>query len=262
MLFAAIREGAGSFILDNLVAPLGGAPINQFLTEPRYSGRILGQSENDTLPNTTMFLCTGNNVAFLGDTCRRVMVCRIDAAMEQPYLREFAFDPMAFVQAERARLVVAALTIIRAYLHAAPQERPATGRLASFEPWDDLVRQTVCWIAKQQDGIPLADPKCSIDVNHAADPHKSMLAAVFTAWQQTFGRRAVTAKEVLDASMGAFGDNPLADALEEVAAQGSGQLTAKRLGWWLKRHQGEYAGGLRVMQIPNQKLGAKWQVNP
>ncbi len=73
-----------------------------------------------------------------------------DARMEQPYTREFAFCPLTRVLAQRMELVVAALTLIRAWITAG-RPRHGQGRAGSFEAWDDLVRQVVCWIATWDD---------------------------------------------------------------------------------------------------------------
>ena len=46
------------------------------------------------------------------DTCRRVLLARIDPKSEQPFAREFAFDPATVVTRQRQQLVVDMLTII------------------------------------------------------------------------------------------------------------------------------------------------------
>lgn len=135
----------GCVIWDNLTHPIDGASINNFLTAPIFKDRILGVSENEALPNSAMFLVTGNNVRIVGDAARRFVICRIDAEIEQPYLREFSFDPLQRVIANRLDMVIAALTLIRGYI-AAGRPRMAPGNTASFEVWDGLVRQTVCWV--------------------------------------------------------------------------------------------------------------------
>ena len=253
-LFAALREGAGSVLLDNLIAPLGGAALNQFLTEPHYSSRILGISENQTVPNTSMFVVTGNNLAFIGDTCRRILPCRIDAESETPYLRRFEFDPLDLVRSGRHRLVVAVLTLLRAY-QAAGAPVVAAGSLASFERWDGIVRQAVCWLAQAQDQIELGDPAASIASNVREDSHKSSLRSVLEAWRDCFGERAVSAQEVLDH----FGDEGLEKALRELESQRGGGLNAQRLGKWLSRHKDEFAGGLRFVRVVNAEKCTLWR---
>lgn len=253
-LFAALREGAGCIVLDNLIAPLGGAALNQFLTESQYSSRILGVSENQTVPNTSMFVVTGNNLAFIGDTCRRILPCRIDAESETPYLRRFAFDPLDLVRSGRRRLVVAALTLLRAY-QAAGAPVVAAGSLASFEKWDAIVRQAVCWLGLEQEKLELGDPAVAIASNIREDSHKSSLRAVLEAWRDCFGERAVSAQEVLDQ----FSDEALVAALRELESQRGGALNAQRFGKWLARHKDEIAAGLRFVRVVNAEKCTLWR---
>ena len=46
---------------------------------------------------------------------RRTVLCSLDAGVERPELREFAFDPIARVLENRGAYVAAAITISRAY---------------------------------------------------------------------------------------------------------------------------------------------------
>ncbi len=89
-----------------------------------------------SLPNRAMFVATGNNIRLTGDTCRRIFIARMDAQTEQPYARDFEFDPVQWVERDRRRLVLDALTIIRAYI-VAGRPKLGNGRMASFELWDD-----------------------------------------------------------------------------------------------------------------------------
>lgn len=102
-----------------------------------------------------MFIATGNNLRMTSDTCRRVLTARIDAQSETPYARGFSFDPAQMVQTDRLAYVVAALTIVRAYITAG-RPKMAKGRTASFEHWDDLVRQPICWLAQMVASIRYA----------------------------------------------------------------------------------------------------------
>jgi len=126
---------------------LDNAAIDSFITSPSYKDRILGESTTQELPNKALFLMTGNNLVLTGDTYRRVLIVRLDAQQEQPFTREFAFNPLDEVINNRQQMVVAALTIVRAYITAG-RPKAAPGRIASFELWDDLVRQPLCWLRK------------------------------------------------------------------------------------------------------------------
>lgn len=240
-LFAAAREGVGAIIWDNVTRPLDGAALNAWLTADTIADRILGQSETSAVPNRAMFITTGNNIRIVGDTCRRMLVCRIDARSETPYLRSFKYDPLQWVRDRRQRLVRAALTILRGYQVAGSPL--GEGRMASFEVWNDLVRQAVVWLGQTVGGF--ADPALSALRNAAQDPVKGTLATVLSAWRGVFGNRPVTAGEVWAKAFEEFSDgaSALRAAIEDIA-EGDKNFNARRLGLWLAKHKGEIAHAL------------------
>ena len=261
VLFAAVREGAGVVIWDNLIRALQGAPLNMFLTTEVFADRILGVSETAAPPNRALFIATGNNVRLVGDTCRRVLVCRIDSRVEVPYLRRFEFDPLAWVRDRRQPLVRAGLTILRGYQ--ARGMAVATGRMASFEVWDDLVRQCVAWLGEVDSGIGFADPAASALHNTAEDPAKATLAAVLRAWHAAFADQAVSVGEAwkrADGEIGIERDSQLRDAIEAVA-EGDSHFNTRRFGGWLRQHAEEIAAGMRFVSEPDSARNMNlWRV--
>lgn len=260
ILFAELRQGAEAVIFDNVPGAFGGPAIDQFVTEPLYAGRILGVSESVALPNRALLLVTGNNIAIRADTVRRVLVVRIDPKIETPYTRAFEFDPLQRVRANRLELVTAGLTILRAYVQAG-SPRMAAGNTASFEDWDRLVRQAVCWIAAEQAEIPLADPILTIATNAARDDTRGLLRALLQAWAAAFGEQRVTAAQVLEHRDAGSVDG-LAEALDAIEAEAPGVLSPRRLGKYLARHRDELAGGLRLEGLPDRDGVVRWRVAP
>lgn len=245
-LFAALREGARVLLWDNVREPLGCAALDSFLTAGTFSDRILGVSETATLPNRAQFIATGNNLRLTGDTCRRVFLARLDAQVETPYARDFDFDPAQRIEAERTRFVVAALTIIRAYIVAGRPKRGA-GRTASFELWDDLVRQPICWlktlVAEAADAeLPaLDDPLLAAQRAFDQDPETTKHTALLHAWHGAFGDLPTT---VAGAVRRAGTDEALQAALEEIGGQGQ-RINVRIVGRWIERHIGRRVGALR-----------------
>lgn len=240
-LFASLREGSGCIIWDNVTHPIDGAAINNFLTAPVFKDRILGVSQNEALPNSAMFLATGNNIRVAGDAARRFVVCRIDARVEQPYLREFNFDPLQWVVAHRTELVIAALTLIRGYI-AAGSPRMVPGNTASFEVWDRLVRQAVCWVG-------FGDPMKTVEKNAATDPHKGLLLSILETWFGYLGNSELTSAEAFSKSrpLGPGADlsahTAFASAVGALSSGKHDDLTAHRLGLYLAKHEDEVIGG-------------------
>ncbi len=263
-LFAVLREGHRVVLWDNLREPLGSASLDAFLTAPTFSDRVLGSSETVTLPNRALFIATGNNLRMTSDTCRRVLTARIDAQSETPYARDFSFDPAQTVQADRLAYVVAALTIVRAHI-AAGRPKMAKGRTASFEHWDDLVRQPICWLAQrvrelsdaEREGLPLlADPMEAAARAFDQDPETTKLRALLEAWHSAFGSEQATVGAVIRK-----GDTQvlLAMALDDIAGQ-NGKLNSRILGRWLERMQGRIVDGKRFARVGHRQGLLHWAV--
>ena len=167
-LLAALREGKPGILLDNVRGQFGSAALEAFLTSEHYSDRVLGVSTILALPTNVMFLISGNNFHPTGDLYRRLLTTRIDAQTDAPERRSFEIDPLAYCRDHRQELVAAALTLLRGFVIAG-KPRLTPDRLASFEDWDDLIRQCVLWMAKQ--GIAdLGDPTACIQATKRKSP--------------------------------------------------------------------------------------------
>ena len=266
-LFAALRGGSKVLLWDNVRDPLGNSVIDSFLTSSLFADRVLGVSENVELPNRALFLVSGNNLVLTGDTHRRILLARLDAQIETPFKREFTFDPLTEVIKNRQSLVVAALTIVRAYITAG-RPKAAAGRIASFELWDDLVRQPLCWLRERMlasgrdlTDLPVfVDPADSIDRAASENPETSKLAALLNAWIATFGTTPTSpAQAITKATDLVSAQSVLRDALDEIAGQNN-KLNVRILGRWLERHSGQLCTGLRLV-LANKTNGLKrWTV--
>jgi hypothetical protein len=261
-LFAALREGARILLWDNVREPLGCSALDSFLTAATFKDRILGSSETASLPNRALFVATGNNLRLTGDTCRRIFLARLDAETDTPYARDFDFDPVQELQRERTRYVVAALTIIRAYIHAG-RPKVGRGRTASFELWDDLVRQPICWLAgvRRLDfhgALPIwDDPLMAAQRAFDQDPETTKQAALLHAWHGAFPELPMT---VAAAIRRAETDETLRAALEEVGGQGN-KINSRIVGRWIERQVGRRIGGLRFERGSKLDGLTRWAVH-
>ena len=265
-LFAVLREGQRVVLWDNVREPLGSASLDAFLTAPTFADRVLGSSETITLPNRALFIATGNNLRMTSDTCRRVLTARIDAQSETPYTRDFSFDPAQMMQTDRLAYVVAALTIVRAYISAG-RPKMAKGRTASFEHWDDLVRQPICWLAHQVAaiagtaegaGLPtLSDPMEAAARAFEQDPETTKLRALVEAWFAAFGPDQTTVGGAIRRS---DTDALLAMAMDDIAGQ-AGKINSRMLGRWIERMQGRIVDGKRFVRIGHRAGLLHWAVH-
>ncbi len=192
-LLAIGIEAPQVVVIDNIDGEFGCPSLDSALTAGCISDRILGVSETKTVPLTAVFVATGNNIQYRGDLARRVVPIDLDPACENPEDRDgFRHaDLLGYVRAERPRLVVAALTLLRAYCIAGkpPHNKPAKG---SFESWDRLVRGAIIWAGG-------ADPLGGTDRLRAnGDSERDKHRALLAAWRSTFTEIAITAPEILD----------------------------------------------------------------
>jgi hypothetical protein len=249
----ALAKGKSVVIFDNMETQLKSPVLAAFLTSPRWSDRLLGGNTEIEADNRMLVLITGNNLAPVGDIVRRLLTIRIDPQLEasEVWKREFAVDPLDYIVRNRQRLVVAALTLLSGYI-AAGRPKPAAGRLASFEQWDDLIRQTVVWLSQQ--GIPgLCDPTARLAEAAATDPDALRLAFLAQQWHGQYGSTAQPLNQVI-------GCGNLADVLKEVAADPRGFLNVKILAAYLRKRIGKIVDGFRFERLQGRSNTALWRV--
>ena len=90
-LLSHLRVGAASIVWDNI--PRGAViqcpHLERALTSAEYTDRVLGVSEQLTVPSLTVMLFTGNNIAPAGDMASRSLVCSLDVTRPDPENRSF-----------------------------------------------------------------------------------------------------------------------------------------------------------------------------
>ncbi len=198
-LLSALLAGTTGLIWDNVLGTFDSPSLAAFLTSSTYSDRILGVSRAATLPNRALLAITGNNLTPAGDMVRRILAVRIDPGTDTPHAREFDLDPLAFVAEHRDDLVLAALTLVRGWLTSGAP--PATGRMASFEDWNDLVRNTVAWVARVIAPGAYADPMDAVTRALANDPELEALSELLQALEAKYGHAPFTSADVMKAVM-------------------------------------------------------------
>ena len=254
-LFTALRTGAKALIWDNIIGTFDSASMAAFITAPTWIDRVLGKSEAPSLPNRALLILTGNNMSLAGDLPRRVIICRIDPETEQPFARQFDLDPLQWVLDNRVDMLIAACTLIRArFTH---MTQPAPGRLASFEAWDDLVRQTIAWADKALAPGQFGDPMDLVREAQAAAPEADALFALLDALRDQFGTAEFTAKDVQTRANGCITQGPLEVALVDLAGDRA-LSSARSLGRVLKYREGRIVHGLRL--VGRQDLHSKIRV--
>jgi hypothetical protein len=288
-IFAMLLEGRRVIVFDNVIGEVDSASLAAVYTSPTYSDRILGKSSSGTVPTNALILMSGNNITLKGDLPRRVLKCRIDPKTETPHQRSFDFDPAAMVRDHRQQIVAAALTIINGFITLGKGVALGKGRTASFDAWDDIIRQTVCWLADLQkrhllpsgqtpDGLAcprLVDPLDAIADALAVDPGILQLGRLLDAWSSTIGTgyanaSKMTVKELVKA-YGYFKpatpgeSDPDCPTLAEVFAEIAGaprtsEINNKKLGTYFAAHADRVLHGRAMRQGKPYQGAATWWV--
>jgi hypothetical protein len=249
-LLAIAMESPPMVVIDNVEGALGSASLSMALTAGVVSERQLGATKMVTASLRPVWVVTGNNVQLKGDLGRRVVPIDLDPKVEHPEDRTFKrSDLVDYVQENRPRLVIAALTILRTFVVAGwpAHNLPPKG---SFEAWDRLVRSAIIWTGT-------ADPLGGVQrIREQADEDLDRLRALLAAWVGLLRSDPVT---IADAIRRAGDSGDLHDAL---AAYGrSGQPEARALGYALRKAQGRVVAGLAFRRdAPDRNGIARWAV--
>jgi bifunctional DNA primase/polymerase-like protein len=252
-ILAVLMEGQPVACVDNVERPLGGPALCSVLTQETWRDRVLGVSRTVSVPTAVTWIATGNNIIIVGDLVSRVVPCDIDPRVEHPEERSFEIKPREYVLQHRAELVVAALTILRAY-HVAGLPDQGLSVFGRFEDWSDLIRSALVWAGE-------VDPCEGRKRLRRIDPIGRHIQAVLEHWHEALGSREVSTHEVIRAATAEpeKAERAFYACLWEVAA-GEGGIDARRLGHWLARHERRREGGLHVERAGERQGVALWMV--
>ena len=126
-------------VIDNVKGLFGGSAIEQVLTSRTVEFRLFGTQQLRTFPWRTVTMVSGNNVNLTEDMVRRTLMARLESPLERPQDRTDFKRPelVAWAMKERPRLVVLALTVLRAF---AAHGWPDSGvRMASYQSFARIV---------------------------------------------------------------------------------------------------------------------------
>ena len=250
LLLAELMRGPAVIEFDNMTTDIiPHKSLCTALTSESLSGRILGVSKTASVSTKSLFLSSGNNVSPVRDMTRRCITINLNPMVETPATRTFKRPELhREIQKNRALYVAAGLKIILAFIEAG---KPMTTckALAGFGNWSDLCRQSLLWLG-------LADPATSIFEAMAEDPDRELLDRLLAVWHRHF---PTTAAMVRNLMIRVPNDKDLEEVLRDIAEE-RGEINRRRLGWWLKRHEGRVVNGLRLLKDSGSGNASAWRV--
>jgi hypothetical protein len=213
-----------------------------------------------------IFLVTGNNLQYVGDLARRVVPIALDPKMEKPEERTGFQHPdlLAHVAHVRPRLVIAALTLLKAYF-AAGCPSQVLSAYDSFQPWSDLIRSALVWAGEEE-------PCTGRKTIEAQDLGYEAPAGLLNAWHACYPTGAKITLKRLKQDITVYKDSSVPpapnewDDLEHAVFefdQGSARTKAidiRTLSNALKHVQGRVIDKKRFMPAGTSKRAVEWKV--
>jgi len=241
---AALLAGRSHVVIDNVRRRLDSAALASAITAPSWEDRRLGASEMIRVPARSVWACSGNNVALSDEMTRRSIRLRLDPGRDRPQLRTGFRHPdlLAWVRGNRAALVWAALTMIRAWL-AAGRPCPSATILGGFEAWSRVVGGVleVAGVSGFLDNLT--------DFYAEAEAGDDNWRGLVSAWHSEHGEAEVAARDLVTLAV---------ESLDLGEADHLGLV--KRLGRRLREQRGRVFEDLRVEQPRVVRGSALWRV--
>jgi hypothetical protein len=230
---AVLSESPVFILLDNLNHTLDSGALASVLTCRVWRDRVLGFTKTATLPNTAVWLGSGNNARLSRELIRRTVLTRLDAGLDAPWERTEFRHPnlIRWALDHRGELVWSALTLCRAWLAAG---RPAGKQtLGMFESWAEVIGGIL-----DVAGVPgLLGNAREFRASHA--DKVSEWRAFVVSWWQEFCDRTVGVEDL-------FGLADRQKLLDSVMGDKGERSQRTRLGLAMAKTADRVYGGYRV----------------
>lgn len=255
VITSAFRSGNAMLLFDE-AHEIEGSSFARALTSHSYQDRILGASNMAEFPNNRTWISLGNQVQVKGDMSRRVYRVRLEypgarpesrdvAQFRHPDLRQWCLD-------NRAALVKACLTLVRAWFALGKPAAKLPFRMGSFERWQETLAG-ILWVAGVDsflENVPQWRSESDFERQHTVS-HLSWLAGQYGT-TQTFTAAQVTEALKRDRS----GEHP--PGMDDPFPEGY----ARRLGQWYARQKDRDLDGFKLVKLQEQGHGSviKWAI--
>ena len=262
-----LLQGDPCVLIDNVNKPLGGAALDAVLTSTTWADRMLGTTSTVKVQNLSVWWATGNNVQLLGDMARRTMQIRLESNLEKPEERDnFVHkDLLAWIDRERPKLVVNALSILRGYFVAGKPCK--TKPWGSFESWSDLVPGVIRWLDMEDPQLARATADDMID-----EDRQNLLILIMAIEKLDSRREGLTARTIIarlfpprerNEPYPEDGNDDVREAIEGITRCPPGRTPeASRFAKYLQKRRGRVLAGRRIERasIDGDSNSIRWTV--
>jgi hypothetical protein len=222
-IMSVLLHGDTLVHLDNLPGFIDSPALSSLLTAQVFQGRILGQSQQLSIPNYMTVVGSGNNVQATGEVTKRMVPIMLQPRTANPEQRRDFQHPelAAFVKEKRADVLTALLGLVENWLAAG---KPLTSnRLGGFEEWSGVIGGILgvngfrAWRTNESEW------------RSAANPSGSEMEDFVTAWAGRHGQAETQIGPLLDLATEL-------DVFSRVLSK-SGRGASSSFGWMLQKHR-------------------------
>jgi hypothetical protein len=241
-LFSYMRQCVAALVWDNIArgATISCPHIEAALTASEISDRVLGVSRVETVPSSTIQIFTGNSIAPRGDMASRSFILPLNVNRPDPENRTFAHaDPLAWTEANRAKILHALYTILIGGALQRPQHQVAKTR---FKIWWGLIG----WPVEYAAGLLGIEVDCAelLRAGEFAEEEASAASRALTVMEEFWGDKPFTTRDVVLALADlnslvedcAARAEALSDALGELVGKVLEKPTARSIGKLFQKH--------------------------
>jgi len=252
-MLAMLMQSPAMVCYDNILdgSEINDAILAKTITSPEFKGRILGKTQEATVPTNTVISITGNNITLSADLVRRFITVSLTADIAQPEKRVYRHpDIVQHCLNLRRNILRDCLLITKAFIDAGCPVGGEDHGSSGFVQWDRMVRFPLLWAT----GIDVLE---SMNANGEQSTEKLSMVRVLNCLSELFNGNSFTASKVMAAIQENedFGDE-VVDALREgLVNMSSKSLSSIRsLTWVLKKLEGRIIDDmiLKKEQIRNR----------
>jgi hypothetical protein len=249
-----LSVGARAVNLDNIPngARLGNAILDSLMTTTDWTDRPLGSTAILRLVALAVWSATGNNIGVRGDMVRRSIPIRLEPEDEHPEYRQGLRDLMAYVKQDRAKLLAAALTILRGWVAAGCPKDCGVGALGSYEGWS-CVRYALAWAGGGDPCGGMAEFRELSD--EKAEELDAVIGGFESAWGVNEATSVVVARRFSDPLTPDDASNPLC-ALIRAKCMSGRDVNAQKVGNLLGQYRKSWRAG---KALDKRKVEGVWK---
>lgn len=258
---ASLAGGHSHINFDNAKGKIESGPLAAVLTAKLWTDRVLGRSENVTLPNSATWILTGNNLSLDSELARRSMRIRLDSNVERPWERNGFKHPdlIEWMQNNRGEIVTAILTLINNWVaNGMPKGK---FRLGSFESWSTTIGGILD--VNKIDGF-MGNRQNFYDV---ADSTLQLWGEFIEIWHSWYGDVLVGTKDlfpIADSDTTYKGKDGIIHSglgiLDELLTSNSARTRKIQLGKLLADRTGQVMGNYKIVSMGTKKRAAQFKL--